>query len=395
MERWDILPLKSVFSWTKSKEMISSDLYMNLQRSLSPQEKYFLGNKKLFKKNDSSYNKQIFDLFQSYVVVDKDKLPENFLKLFELDLNDTDIENQVKNIFQKARLLDKKSARIVFVDDKIVIFRNEERLVHKQSKWLTQWEKKRSEIVTTFNTFSNIYDAVRSQYYIIQNSEDKKDECKIYQQELLKLAQEAKYFWVQNVKNWEWKRKIDQIIEETKNARNFKVLAANLQNLENLTFKNPSIDANLLEWAKNKFRKRFWDLQNILGVVNKQLNDMTNILVEYENALDMFLSSMSFANQDLVLSNYRKDYRKINDKYWDISPFCVFNEWIEKYNKDEKNYLNFVNQMKTLLEAYKSEHTDKLMEIEKPNISLPAPEIENFGEVKDNLRLLEELIVKK
>jgi hypothetical protein len=73
----------------------------------------------------------------------------------------------------------------------------------------------------------------------------------------------------------------------------------------------------------------------------------------------------------------------------------VFNEWIEKYNKDEKNYLNFVNQMKTLLEVYKSEHTDKLMEIENPNISLPAPEIENFGEVKDNLRLLEELIVQK
>jgi len=107
---------------------------MNMQRSFSPQEKYFLGNKNLFKKNDSSYNKQIFDLFQSYVVVDKDKLPENFVKLFELDLNDLDIENQVKDIFNKARLLDKKSARIIFVDDKIVIFRNEERLVHKQTK---------------------------------------------------------------------------------------------------------------------------------------------------------------------------------------------------------------------------------------------------------------------
>ena len=329
------------------------------------------------------------------MVVDKNNLPENFVKLFELDLNDPDIENQVKNIFQKARLLDKKSARIVFVDDKIVIFRNEERLVHKQSKWLTQWEKKRSEFFTTFNTFSNIYDAVRSQYYIIQNSEDKKSDMRTYQQAILKLAQEARIFWIQNVKNGEWKRKIDQIIEETENARNFKVLAANLQNLENLTLKNSSIDANLLEGAKNKFWKRFDDLQDIIWVVNKQLNDMVNILVEHQNALDMFLLSISFANKDLVLSNYRKDYKKIDDKYWAISPFCVFNEWIEKYNKDEKKYIKFINQIKILFEAYKSEHTDKLMEIENPWIELPMLEIDNFAEVKDNLKLVEGLIVQK
>jgi len=109
------------------------------------------------------------------------------------------------------------------------------------------------------------------------------------------------------------------MIEETKNVRNFRVLAANLQNLKNLTFKNPIIDANLLGGAKNKFRERLFDLQNIIGVVEDQLNDLENVLVGYENAINMFLLSSLYKkdkdNQDLVLNNYRKEYKKINDKY--------------------------------------------------------------------------------
>jgi len=73
----------------------------------------------------------------------------------------------------------------------------------------------------------------------------------------------------------------------------------------------------------------------------------------------------------------------------------VFNDWIEKYNKDEINFPNFLSWMLKLLEAYKSEHTDKLLEIEHPNMKFPAPEIENFDEVKDNLRLVEEIILQK
>jgi hypothetical protein len=40
-----------------------------------------------------------------------------------------------------------------------------------------------------FNTFSNIYDAIRSQYYIIQNSQEKQIACEEYQKEALSLAQ--------------------------------------------------------------------------------------------------------------------------------------------------------------------------------------------------------------
>jgi hypothetical protein len=88
----------------------------------------------LFQKNNPQYNKQIYNLFQSYIVVDPDKLPENFVKLFELDIKSKDIQEQVESIFKKARLLEKDSARIVFIGDKIVIFRNEQTLTHKKSK---------------------------------------------------------------------------------------------------------------------------------------------------------------------------------------------------------------------------------------------------------------------
>jgi hypothetical protein len=83
----------------------------------------------------------------------------------------------VIRLFQKARALKDKTWRILFVEDKIIVFRTEDRLVHKQSSHLTQWEKNRSQKVTTFNTFSNIYDAIRSQYYIIENSQNKQLAC--------------------------------------------------------------------------------------------------------------------------------------------------------------------------------------------------------------------------
>ncbi len=372
LETWEVTAQRSVFSWKKTKEILSADLFRNLQRALSPKDNIFLDS------NDK----------RLYIVVDRNKLPENFVKLFELDLNSPDVEDQVKSLFQRARLLDPNShsARIVFVDDKVVVFRNEEKLVHKEIKNLTQWEKKRSEVVTTFNTFSNIYDSIRSQYHIIHGSEDRQDDCKRHQQALLKLAQEVKLLWIKNVKDWEWKRKIDEIIKETENAKNFRVLAANLQNLQSLTLKNSSIDSNLLEWAKNKFKNRFSDLQDILGVVNRQLNGLENILVEHENLLEMFLSQLAFTDRNMALDNYQKWYKSLKNKYWDISPFSVFFDWINKYKSDEVISHKFILAISRLLKDYKKEHKKKL--------SWKDVEFEWFDEVKDSLKSMEELILK-
>ena len=163
-----------------------------------------------------------------------------------MDPQSPDIQDEVESIFKKARLLDKKSGRIVFIDDKIVIFRNEETLMHKETSGLTQGEKRRTEISTTFNTFSNIYDAIRSQHYTLQSSQEKQDEYKTLQKNILELAQEIQTLGF-DVKDGAFKRKLNSIIAEVEGASNYRVLGANLQELQNLTFTNKVIDANLLE----------------------------------------------------------------------------------------------------------------------------------------------------
>jgi hypothetical protein len=45
--------------------------------------------------------------------------------------------HEIKEIFKKARSLDKDSRRTIFIDGKIIIFRNEEKIIHKTSKKLT------------------------------------------------------------------------------------------------------------------------------------------------------------------------------------------------------------------------------------------------------------------
>lgn len=389
IESWHIFLIKWAFPRTQSKEIISSKLYLNLQRALSPKENYFKWNDSLFQKNNPQYNREIYNLFQSYIVVDPDRLPENFVKFFELDIQSSDIQSQVESIFKKARLLEKDSARVVFVDDKIVIFRNEERLVNKDWKKLTQWEKRRSEIVTTFNTFSNIYDAIRSQYHTIESSQNRQDDCKVLQKDILQLAQEIKLLW-HWVKDLEFKRRLDSIISETENARNFKVLAANLQNLQTIIFSNKSIDHNLLEWAKNKLANRFKDLQKIIWVVNAQLNSLENILTQHQYTLDMFLSQITFTDKQLSIDTYNKWYDNLQKKYLPISPFSIFHQRINKYKDDKKLFPKFLEKIRYFFDIYKDEHTTKLSWDIINDEKLEA--FEEFKQIKDYLSDIERLI---
>jgi len=390
LDKWDIYPIKWVFSWTQSKEIISSQLYLNLQRALSPKEYFFKWNNSLFKKNNTQYNKQIYNLFQSYIIIDPDKLPDNFVKLFELNPDSDNIQSQVESIFKKAKLLDRNSARIVFVDDKIVIFRNEERLTHKDNKKLTKWQKRRSEIVTTFNTFSNIYDAVRSQYHTISSSQDKQDDYKLLQKDILTLAQEIKFLWYW-VKDWALKRSLDSIISNIQNATNAKVLAANLQNLQKLTFTNRSIDSNLLQWAKNKLSKRFKDLQSIIGVIQNQLNELENILTEHQSCLDLFLSQIQFTDLSITIESYNRWYKELFEKYWAISPFNIFYQRINKYKHDKKLFPKFLERIKYFLDIYKDEHTVKLSWEDINDQKLEA--FKEFKLIKNSLSDIERLII--
>ena len=105
MEKWHITRLKSVFPWTQSRELLTAELYKNLQRAVSPSEKYFLGNKNLFERNNPSHNREIYDLFLSYVEVDPEQLPERFIELFELKGDKEEIKKQTLSLFKQARLL--------------------------------------------------------------------------------------------------------------------------------------------------------------------------------------------------------------------------------------------------------------------------------------------------
>jgi hypothetical protein len=174
-------------------------------------------------------------------------------------------------------------------------------------------------------------------------------------------------------------------------ATNFRILWANLQNLKNLTFKNKSIDSNLLEWAKNKLLKRFQDLQKIVWIVKNQLNDLENILIEYQNWLELFLDQIQFTNMWLSIENYNNWYLKLEKKYWETSPFNVFHKRINKYKDDQNLFPKVIHYVKTLFETYKDEHQQKLSWKEITEKDL----FEDFKNIKDNLSNIETLIAKK
>ncbi len=361
-----INPVKWAFPRTQTKEILSSRLYENLQRSLSDPNNFFLINKSHLKKNNKSYNREIFDILTDCIIVEKDKLPKRFIELFDLDINSPSIEEDVKDIFKRARFLkNANSHRIIMIDDKIIIFRNEEKLVHDEvDRKLTQWEKRRTKIETTFNTFNNIYDAIRSQHHTIKSIEKSQNDYKLLQGEIIWLAQDIKYYFQENTKDATIQKRLDSIIKDLSNFKNSKVLAAKLHDLQTISFQNRSIDSKHLEWAQNKFRKRFEDLTKSVWIVTKHLNLMDNMLRDHEYCLEYFLNQLKFCDKELAISNYKRSYDDIYKKYWDIAPFNTFNKWITKYQKNKELLPKFIDKINLFFDMYKDENKKKLKNID-------------------------------
>ncbi len=392
VENWLIDPIRWVFPRTKTKGILSSKLYENLQRSIWNSEYFFKLNENNLEKNNISHNRKIFNTLTDVMVIDKDKLPENFIKLFELDTESPDIEKQTKEIFKKSRFIPwLDSHRIILIDDKIIVFRNEERLVHKNTeRKLTQWEKRRTEIFTTFNTFSNIYDAVRSQYHIIDSEKNKQNEIKLNKDEIVKLMQDIRFFFTKDIKNPTLANRLQTIIDQTISSTNAKILGANLYNFKEITFGNSSIDSNRLEWWKNKFQKRFNEIENILWVVNKHLAIIEEILNQHEHILDYMTTQAKFTNKDIFIPNYQKSYKTLESKYWEISPFNTFHSRIEKYKNNDEILARFINKISQFYELYKKEHTLKLA-----NIDLDEDFLDILKTIKENISWQEmEAIIK-
>ncbi len=299
----------------------------------------------------------------SYLQIDAKNLPDRFGELFELDRSDPNINDKVVSLFRKARLLDSSTGRVIFIDDKIVIFRNEEQLVHKRERThkYTPGEKKRTEIVTTFNTFEDIYSAIRSQYYTIDNSTQKKDDYKHFQQELLKLIQEIRALWYDSKDNI-FARRIDDIKTNIQSATNAKVLAAQLQNLKEITFNNKIIDSNHLTGAKNKLKTRFEDLTAIITIVEKHLNTLEDILTLHQNAIEFFFiqSENKDIHHTLLLSNYNKLFAEIPKQFQQISPFIQFHDAINRYKNNPMALHHLAQDSEPIYQWYKHEHQEKL-----------------------------------
>ena len=363
IQKWEILPLKSVFDWKRKQEMLSSDLYKKLQRVLSPVEDFYHGNKTLFVKNNPKKNKEIFDLFLSYLSVDPNKVPPKFLELFELDPEDLQLREKIIALFQRARFLERETARTLFIDDKILIFRNEEQLVHPTAnKKLTQAEKKAYTIQTTFNTYDNLYSAVRSQTYTLRGGEEKKEEYKSLQTSILTLAQSIKALGYELKNNWIFERKLKESIETIQWARNAKVLAAQLYNLEQLAFDHKILDSNHLYGAKNKLFKRFKSLQEQITIIERQQLLLEEILAQHELAIDTILAQSSLKNMDasLLWSNYTKLYQEIDGKFRNIAPFAQFYHYIEKAKHHKPYLLDTLWAIKDTYQQYQQEHQEKL-----------------------------------
>jgi hypothetical protein len=81
----DIVPLKGKFSRTTTHELLTNELYTNLQRTVSPSENYFKGNPARFEKGNVQVNKEVYDTLLHYLVVDGDRIPPRFLELFDID----------------------------------------------------------------------------------------------------------------------------------------------------------------------------------------------------------------------------------------------------------------------------------------------------------------------
>lgn len=284
-----LVPLKSSLDWKKKEEIAKINyLPMILQLACSHPEYYF--NKNFESKVSHS------ELIDS-VVIDPNKIPQWFLDAFHIDAVDEDAGN-VKELFKKARPLEyhkekpAKTWRVVFIEGKLVVFRELQQLLHKETEGLTSWEKKRVDYKKYFNSYDDIYSALRSQYYIVDKEDDKIESYKDFQKDALELLYDIKY----ETKQGSEKRKLDDIIAEVSNATSFYVAASKFYNLFKIDFVNKSIDADHLQGASNKMSKELWRLRNIILEIQVQSDALQQLLDAQKYPLEVFHNKLAMAS---------------------------------------------------------------------------------------------------
>jgi hypothetical protein len=256
----------------------SNELYKILQIACSDTN-YF------FEKNTATISdKELIDA----VVIIPSMLPESFIKQFHIDHIDADAQN-IKEIFKEAKPLwymdqakGKYTNRVLFHQGKIMIFRTIKTAIDYQDP-KTIGEKRKHDTNKYLNSYGNIYDALRSQEYIIEGQSNAANELKDLQKIIIELIQDIKL----DIKSGELKRKLDTILDEIHHAKSHHIVAANINNLSNIVGQHSERERNHLLGAKNKFSKRIADLKKYVATIDIQTNEMKNILHQLEYTIEM------------------------------------------------------------------------------------------------------------
>ncbi len=361
-----ILPTKSVLERKKKEEMAKVNyLPMILQLAASHPQYYF-------RKNFDSkvQHKELID----YVVIDPNMVPQWFLDTFQIESVSIDGSN-IKELFKRATPLEyhkEKSAktwRVIFIDGKLVVFRELQQLLHKKGK-LTQGEKRRVDYKKYFNAYDDIYSAIRSQIYVVDKAHNKLDDYRELQINMIELIQEIKF----DTKHFDEKRKLDDIINEIKNATSFPIMASKFYNLFAINFTNKWIAAKHLEWASNKVSKELYKLSSIILEIQLQADVLQQLLATQEQMFlaFSFLASTAIDGHDNKglshsIQNYYKQLSQTKQK---TAPFTLFEQQLKdviwqdfsKYTP-EKMLLKtevLLALQKTYLQLYQLEHKIKL-----------------------------------
>jgi hypothetical protein len=318
-----IKDLPEAFPHTRTNAL-KGHLYERLLRALSPKDYYFRVNK-------AQTNESLYQTFLDYLVIDTHHLPPKFIEYFQLNPQDADIDQQVKKLFANPNWLDKTSPRILFIDGKILIFRDVITPAHPHpKKKLTAGEKRQSEKNTMFNTFNSLYDAIRSQYHTLQTEEENQTDSAEYQREILLLITDLERFSKVELKdNGTFLRKLQELKAATQSAQNFDIHNVHQHLGEVMNFMHHStLQKNILRGANNDLRKRLENVRGIIGTVEKHRTMLETLCKNHEQILDYFFTQQF--NLPIAYDNYRRSYQKLQAQYGEILPFSEYHEMIER-----------------------------------------------------------------
>lgn len=317
----------------------TNELYKILQIACSDPKYFFIDNGRLvFDKESAQNNRKIYQELVDSVVIVPSILPPSFLQQFNIKEIDSQAQN-IKDIFKSAKPLrymdttkQKYTNRVLFNQWKIIVFRTVKTMLSYDQP-NTAGEKRKHDTNKYFNTYGSIYDAIRSQEYIVEGQEQSINDIKTLQKTILELIYDIKL----DIKNGEIKRKLDTIQEVVQNAKSHHIVAAQIHNLNNIVGQHSEREKQHLVWVKNKFSKRIAEIGQYVAMIDIQTNEMKNILHEGEYILEIlhanFFDNIAFdgSKNEQILFAFEKFFAAKSKLDYIPDPFARFFDQITRY----------------------------------------------------------------